>query len=68
MKQPKIIPIKTVLHGSTSFPLAIESHEKSPTGHRSLGETQTMSLALGANPEGKERAKSKAIVGCKVNE
>ena len=38
----------------------IQSHEKSPTSHRARGETQTISLALGANPEGKETVKSKA--------
>ena len=38
----------------------IQSHEKSPTSHRARGETQTVSLALGANPEGKERVKGKA--------
>ena len=38
----------------------IKSHEKSSTSHRVRGETPTMSLALGANPEGKERVKGKA--------
>ena len=38
----------------------IQSHEKSPTNHRARGEPQTISLALGANPEGKERVKGKA--------
>ena len=38
----------------------IQSHEKSPTSHRARGETTTMTLALGANREGKERVKSKA--------
>ena len=38
----------------------IQSHEKSPTSHRASGETPTMSLALGANREGRERVKGKA--------
>ena len=38
----------------------IQSQEKSPIRHRARGETQTISLALGANPEGKERVKGKA--------
>ena len=38
----------------------IQSHEKSPTSHRARGETPTISLTLGANPEGKERVKGKA--------
>ena len=38
----------------------IQSHEKSPTSHRARGETKTISLALGANPKGKERVKGKA--------
>ena len=41
-------------------PQNIQSHEKSPSSHRTRGETQTISLALGANPEGKERVKGKA--------
>ena len=45
----------------------IQSLEKSPTNHRARGETQTTSLALGANPEGKERARVK-LVGYKVAE
>ena len=38
----------------------IHSHEKSPASHRARGETQTTSLALGANREGNERVKGKA--------
>ena len=38
----------------------IQSHEKFRTSHRARGETQTISLVLGANPEGKERFKGKA--------
>ena len=38
----------------------IQSHEKFPTSHRARGEAPTMSLALGTNPEGKERVKGKA--------
>ena len=38
----------------------ILSHEKSPTSHRAQGETQTISLAQDANPEGRERVEAKA--------
>ena len=38
----------------------IQSHEKSPTSPRARGEAPTTSLALGTNPEGKERVKGKA--------
>ena len=38
----------------------IQSHEKSPSSHRAQGVSPTISLALGANDEGKERVKSKA--------
>ena len=38
----------------------IQSHEKSPESHRVRSETQTTSLALGTDPEGKERVKGKA--------
>ena len=38
----------------------IQPHEKSLTRYRARGETQTMSLALGTYPEGKERVKGKA--------
>ena len=37
----------------------IQSHEKLPACHRARGETPTIRLALGANPEGKERVKGK---------
>ena len=37
----------------------MQSHEKSPTSHRARGETPTISLALGANHEGKRRVKGK---------
>ena len=54
--------------GSTDCPVSppplssqnIQSHEKSPTSHWVRGEAKTTSLALGANPEGKERVKGKA--------
>ena len=39
----------------------IKSHETSPSSHRARGETKSISLALGANSEGKERVKCKAI-------
>ena len=42
-------------------PQNIQSHEKSPINQRARGETQTISLALGANPEGKERVAGKAL-------
>ena len=38
----------------------VQSHEKAPASHRARGETSTMSFALGANREGKERVKGKA--------
>ena len=38
----------------------IRSHEKSTTSHRTRCETQTISLALCTNPEGKERVRGKA--------
>ena len=37
-----------------------QSHKNAPISHRVQGETKTTSLALGANPEGKERVKCKA--------
>ena len=54
--------------GSTGYPVSppplssrnIQSHEKAPASHRARGETETVSLALGTNPEGKERVKGKA--------
>ena len=36
-----------------------QSHEKAPASHGAQGETLTISLALGANAVGKERAKGK---------
>ena len=41
-------------------PQNVQPHEKSHTSHKDRGETQTMSLALGTDPEGKERVKGKA--------
>ena len=38
----------------------MQSHEKSPTSHRAQGVPPTVSLALGANREGKGRVKGKA--------
>ena len=38
----------------------MQSREQSLTSHRARGETQTMSLALGGNPEVKKRVKDKA--------
>ena len=37
-----------------------QSHEESPESHRAQGETQTTSLALGANREGKKKVEGKA--------
>ena len=37
----------------------MQSHEKAPASHRARGETPTMSFALSANREGKERIKGK---------
>ena len=42
------------------FSQNIQSHEKSPTSHLAQGVPPTISLALGANREGKERVKGKA--------
>ena len=42
------------------FSQNIQSHEKSPTSHRVQGASPTISLALGANREGKETVKGKA--------
>ena len=39
---------------------SMQSHEKSPASHRAQVETPTMSLALGASSEGKERVEGKA--------
>ena len=41
-------------------PQNIQSHEKSHTNHRVRGEASTTSLALGTNPEGRERVNVKA--------
>ena len=38
----------------------VRSHKKVPASHRARGETPTMSFALGANHEGKQRVKGKA--------
>ena len=35
--------------------------EKAPASHRARGETPSMSFALGANHEGKERVKGKLV-------
>ena len=42
------------------FAQNIQSHEKSPTSHRAQCVSPTISLALGANREGKERVKGDA--------
>ena len=42
------------------FPQNIKSHEESPESHRVQGVPPPISLALGANREGKERVKGKA--------
>ena len=42
------------------FSQKIQSHENSPTSHRAQGVPPTVSLALGANREGKERVEGKA--------
>ena len=42
------------------FSQNIQLHEKSPPSHRAQGVQPTVSLALGANREGKERVKGKA--------
>ena len=39
----------------------VRSREKAPASHRARGETPIMSFAQGANREGKERVKGKAI-------
>ena len=38
----------------------VQSREEAPASHRARGEMPTMSFALGANREGKERVKGKA--------
>ena len=38
----------------------LQSREKAPASHRARGETSTMSFALDANREGKERVEGKA--------
>ena len=37
-----------------------QSHEESPESHKARGDTQTTSLALGANREGKEKVKGQS--------
>ena len=41
------------------FSQNIQSHEKSPTSYRAQGASPTISLALGTNPESKEKVKVK---------
>ena len=38
----------------------IQPHDETPASHRAQGETPTISITLGGNPEGKERVKAKA--------
>ena len=38
----------------------VQPYMNSPASHRARGETQTMSLALGANPESNKRVKDEA--------
>ena len=44
----------------------VQSSEKSPASHGARGETPTMSFVPGANREGKERVKGKAMYVCTV--
>ena len=53
-------PIGCLVSPPPLFPQNIQSHEKSPTSHRVQGVSPTISPALGANREGKERVKGKA--------
>ena len=54
------VPTGCVVSPSPLFSQNIQSHEKSPTSHRAQGVPPTVSLALGANREGKGRVKGKA--------
>ena len=49
-----------LLSSSSLFSQSIQSHIKSPTSHRAQGVSPSISLALGANREGKNRVKGKA--------
>ena len=53
-------PTGCLVSHSPLYSQNIQSHKKSPSSHRAWGETQTIRLALGANPGGKERIKGKA--------
>ena len=53
-------PTGCLVSPSPLFSQNIQSHEKSPTSHRAQGVLPTVSLALGANREGKEIDKGKA--------
>ena len=57
-----MVAVRTVCVVSPSplFSQNIQSHEKSPTSHRAQGVPPTVSLALGADREGKGRVKGKA--------
>ena len=54
------VPTGCVVSPPPLFSQNIQSHEKSSTSHRAQGVPPTVSLALGANREGKERVKAKA--------
>ena len=54
------VPTGCVVSPPPLFSQNIQSHEKSPTSHRAQGVPPTVSLALGANREGKGRVKGKA--------
>ena len=54
------VPTGCVVSPPPLFSQNMQSHEKSPTSHRAQGVPPTVSLALGANREGKGRVKGKA--------
>ena len=54
------VPTGCVVSSPPLFSQNIQSNEKSPTNHRAQGVPPTVSLALGANREGKGRVKGKA--------
>ena len=56
------VPTGCVVSYPPLFSQNIPSQEKSPTSHRAQGVPPTVSLALGANREGKEIVKGKVCV------
>ena len=54
--EPNYCPVSYPALSSQSM----QSHEKAPTSHRTVGQTLTIGLALGANRQGQERVQCKA--------